>query len=377
MKSPFAFASSQHVMVVSNRAPRAWCLIQWWVLAVLTGCFAVVASADEAAEESFDFFEARIRPVLIDHCYECHAEDSEDLGGSLRLDVKDGWMIGGDSGPAITPGDPAASELMAAIRYESSEMPPSGKLPDHVVRDFEKWIRDGAADPRLMDDEEQLTSSQHQAFDWDQAREFWAFQPPRSTASPIAFDTGSAIDAFVQKRLDAEGLTATPIAPPSVRLRRLAFDLTGLPPDPETLRQFQADPSDTHWRRLVDRYLASPQFAEHWARHWMDVARYADSNGSDFNATHHDAWRYRDYLVRSFADDMPIDRMIREQIAGDLMPASSDEDRRDKLVATTFLMIGTKMLSERNKTKLRMDVVDEQLDTVGRAFLGMTFGCAR
>ncbi|EGF27889.1 DUF1549 domain-containing protein [Rhodopirellula baltica] len=383
MKSPFAPLSFDDV--IAGRSGDRCCSITncWptarWLLAFVwltVGCAAMVA-ADESNEESFDFFEARIRPVLIEHCYECHAADSDELGGSLRLDVKAGWMIGGDSGPAITPGDPAASELMAAIRYESSEMPPSGKLPDHVVRDFEKWIRDGAADPRLMDEEEQLTSSQHQEFDWDQARQFWAFQPPRSSASPVAFDSDSAIDAFVQKRLDAEGLTATPIAPPSVRLRRLAFDLTGLPPDPETLRQFQADPSDTHWRRLVDHYLASPQFAEHWTRHWMDVARYADSNGSDFNATHHDAWRYRDYLVRSFADDMPIDRMIREQIAGDLMPASSDEDRRDKLVATTFLMIGTKMLSERNKTKLRMDVVDEQLDTVGRAFLGMTFGCAR
>ncbi|WDQ18492.1 DUF1549 domain-containing protein [Rhodopirellula sp. P2] len=377
MKSPFAFASSQHMMVVSNRDPRAWCPIQWCGLAVLTGCFAVFASADEATEESFDFFEARIRPVLIEHCYECHAAESEELGGSLRLDVKAGWEVGGDSGPAIRPGDPAASELMAAIRYESSEMPPAGKLPDNIVRDFEKWIRGGAADPRLMDDGEEWASSQTKSFDWEQAREFWAFQPPQSSVSPAAFDSGSAIDAFVQERMTAEGLTATPIATPSVRLRRLAFDLTGLPPDPETLRRFQADPSDAHWERLVNRYLSSPQFAEHWARHWMDVARYADSNGSDFNATHHDAWRYRDYLVRSFADDVPIDRMIREQIAGDLMPATSEEDRHDKLVATTFLMIGTKMLSERNKTKLRMDVVDEQLDTVGRAFLGMTFGCAR
>lgn len=376
MKSPFVLLASLAVAwfdrPLRSRRIRLSLLVAWLLTANLG-----MLMADESSEESFDFFEARIRPVLIEHCYECHAADSEELGGSLRLDVKQGWVHGGDSGPAIVPGDPDASELMAAIRYESTEMPPSGKLPPDVVRDFETWIRRGAPDPRTDEDGQVWQTPGKESLDWERAREFWAFQSPKATPAPTTHQSGSWIDAFLDDLLLAKDVRPTSMATPSVRLRRLAFDLTGLPPDRDTLHRFQRDPSDRHWRRLVDQYLTSPAFAEHWARHWMDVARYADSNGSDFNATYHNAWRYRDYLVRSFAEDVPIDQMIREQIAGDLMDAETDADRYDKLVATTFMMIGTKMLSERDKTKLRMDVVDEQIDTVGRAFLGMTLGCAR
>ena len=185
------------------------------------------------------------------------------------------------------------------------------------------------------------------------------------------------IDDYLNDELISAEIIPNGIADPETRLRRLAFDLTGLPPTQELQERWLEDPSRHHWARIVDELLASPEYAEHWARHWMDVARYADSNGSDFNATHHEAWRYRDYLIRAYANDRPFDQMIRQQIAGDLMPTDSDAERHDNVVATTFLMLGTKMLSERDKAKLELDVVDEQIDTVGRAFLGLTLGCAR
>ncbi|MCG8652895.1 MAG: DUF1549 domain-containing protein, partial [Pirellulales bacterium] len=205
---------------------------------------------------------------------------------------------------------------------------------------------------------------------------FWAFQPLQHTPAP-PLDSPSAIDSFLDQRLRQQGLVPNQAAKPLARLRRLSFDLTGLPPDRTLMRRWLADPSPHHWRTIVDTMLASPEFGEHWARHWMDVARYADSNGADFNATHHEAWRYRNYLIGAFANDVPFDQMIRQQICGDLLPWKDDAERHDNVVASTFLMLGTKMLSERDKKKLTLDVVDEQVDTVERAFLGLILGCAR
>jgi hypothetical protein len=295
----------------------------------------------------------------------------------LVLDSSDGMMSGGDSGPAIEPGNAAASMLISAIRYESSEMPPQGKLPSGVIDDFEKWINAGAVDPRQANTQPAAVMASQ--VDLDEGRKFWAFRPIVDSPIPETeyLSSRGAVDQYLADGLLRAGIHANGPAPPEVRLRRLAFDLTGLPPGPDLLARWLADPTPQHWQRIVDSMLASPVFAEHWARHWMDVARYADSNGADFNATHHEAWRYRDYLIRMFAADTPIDQMIRQQIAGDLLPASDDAGRYDNVVATTFLMLGTKMLSERDKAKLTLDVVDEQIDTIGRAFLGLTLGCAR
>ncbi len=346
-------------------------------LVVVTFLATSMVVADEAAEpaDSVEFFENRIRPVLVKHCYECHSSDSDEIGGSLVLDSSDTMMAGGDSGPAIEPGNAEASILISAIRYQSGEMPPSGQLPGDVIGDFEKWINAGAIDPRKGKPEE-ITKTR---IDLQAGRQFWAFRPIRFTPTParVEADSRGMIDQFLSEHLRESNIVANGAASPEVRLRRLAFDLTGLPPGQELLRRWNADPSEKHWRRIVDTMLASPAFAEHWARHWMDVARYADSNGADFNATHHEAWRYRDYLIRAFGDDAPVDQMIRQQIAGDLLPSRDDRDRYDNVVASTFLMLGTKMLSERDKAKLTLDVVDEQIDTVGRAFLGLTLGCAR
>jgi len=350
------------------------------LIPVLFG-FVSPATAKEPAD-SIAFFENRIRPVLVKHCYECHAADAEDIGGSLWLDSSDAMMHGGDSGPAITPGDAAASLLVSAIRYESSEMPPQGKLPDAVIKDIEDWIAAGATDPR---DESTVAGFARDRIDLESGRQFWSFRPLAFTPPPVQPDANqtplpnspSTIDRFLAASIEEAGIVPNELAEPETRLRRLAFDLTGLPPSIELQQQWTDDPSWQHWQRIVDEMLDSPAFAEHWARHWMDVARYADSNGSDFNATFHEAWRYRDYLIRSFAVDRPFDEMIRQQIAGDQLPAETDSQRHDNIVATTFLMLGTKMLSERDKPKLELDVVDEQIDTVGRAFMGMTLGCAR
>ncbi|QDT11276.1 DUF1553 domain-containing protein [Planctomycetes bacterium K23_9] len=361
------------------------CCIIWSLIAIV--CLAAASQTVAQSPHTVEFFENKIRPVLVQHCYECHAAGADEVGGALLLDSKQGMVVGGDSGPVLESGNADASVLVAAMRYESSEMPPSGKLPDEVIQDFEKWIAAGATDPRSS-----VTAKlpMRAEIDLDQAKEFWAFQPidaqPPATGSKSATGSQSAaaattatgrIDQYLIDAMNDSAVVPNSIASDTTRLRRLAFDLTGLPPDQDQLADWIADPSTAHWNRIVDSLLASSEFAEHWARHWMDVARYADSNGSDFNATHHEAWRYRDYLIRSFASDRSIDTMIAQQIAGDLLPAVDDRERHDNIVATTFLMLGTKMLSERDKSKLQMDVVDEQIDTVGRAFLGLTLGCAR
>ncbi|MBL6724579.1 MAG: DUF1553 domain-containing protein [Rubripirellula sp.] len=354
-------------------------LIPFLVLVISS---ARIATANDPA--SIEFFEAKIRPVFIQHCYECHSPDAEMLSGSLRVDSLAGLLAGGDSGPAIVVGDPDASHLMSAIRYESSEMPPSGRLPDNVIQDFEAWIAAGAVDPRT--DSELSASTRTAEIDWDQVKQYWAFRPRSGrgehaiatlTSSADVYPSRGVIDDYLNHKLYTAGIKPNPEAELHTQLRRLCFDLTGLPPSIEMQDVWLADPTDRNWDRLVNQLLASSGFGEHWARHWMDVARYADSNGSDFNATYHEAWRYRDFLIRSLNEDRPFDQMIRQQIAGDLLPYQNDQERYDNVVATTFLMLGPKMLSERDKEKLVLDVVDEQIDTIGRAFLGLTLGCAR
>jgi len=332
-----------------------------------------VAVADA---EGVEFFERQVRPLLVKHCYECHSADTDSPKGSLLLDSRAGWANGGDSGPAVVPGNVDESPLISAVRYESYEMPPQGKLSDADIAILEKWVADGAPDPR--DGESQPAAVG--GIDIEAGREFWAYQPPRRSPTPAVKDADwprDDIDRYVLARLEAAELTPAPDTDPHSWLRRVSFDLTGLPPTIDQLEAFAVDPSPAARAAVVDRLLQSPQFGEHWARRWLDVARYADSNGSDFNATFHNAWRYRNYVVAAFNRDEPYDRFIRAQIAGDLLPADSLEQTAEQVVATGFLMIGAKMLSERDKAKLQMDVVDEQIDTVGRAFLGLTLGCAR
>ncbi|WP_437193188.1 DUF1553 domain-containing protein [Planctomicrobium sp. SH527] len=344
------------------------------IIAVLLVLSSQAVGADPAGIE---FFETKIRPVLIKHCYECHSEKATSLKGGLLVDSAAGLLAGGDSGPSIVKEKSGESLLLQSLRYETYEMPPAGKLPDEVIADFERWIAMGAPDPRTGSVD---PSTIRKEIDLTSARQFWSFLPVESHVIPevtAASWPRNWIDRFVLSRLESEQLAPQPDADRATLLRRISFDLTGLPPTLADQERFLETKEADAIEKYVDSLLASPQYGVHWGRHWLDVARYADSNGGDFNATFHEAWRYRNYIINSFNDDRSFQDLIIEQIAGDLMPSQSEEQRVNQLIATGFLMLGTKMLSERDKEKLRMDVVDEQISAVGSAFLGMTLGCAR
>jgi len=333
--------------------------------------------------EQIEFFEKKIRPVLAEHCYACHsaeAERTKKLKGGLRLDTRDGLLKGGDSGPAIVPGKAADSLLVKTLRYAAGEvqMPPKGRLPDAVVADFEKWVDMGAPDPR-GDPASGGRKPPVRGLSVEEGRNFWAYKPPQAPPVPAVKDAGwpaDDIDRFVLARLEAKGLRPAPDADRAALARRVYYDLTGLPPTPEQVDAFVRDTDPAAYEKLVDHLLASPEFGERWGRHWLDVARFAESvtlRGLVFK----EAWRYRDYVIDAFNADVPFDRFVREQVAGDLLPAATADDRRRQLIATTFLALGNTNLEEQDKKQLRMDVVDEQLDAIARGFLGQTVTCAR
>jgi hypothetical protein len=327
-----------------------------------------------AAQEDLEYFERNVRPVLIEHCFECHSESKQQ--GGLRLDHKSALREGGDSGPALIPGDPEASLLVKAISYQDPDlqMPPKGRLSRDKIEALVEWVRRGAPDPR-----EKGSVPVKAGIDLEKGRQFWAYQPPTKTNPPEVKAPewgGNAIDRFIYARLEENGIRPLPTADRRTLIRRVNYSLAGLPPTPAEVEAFLADDSDDAFEKLVDRLLASPQFGERWGRHWLDVARFGESvtlRGLIFK----EAWRYRDYVIDAFNRDLPFDQFIREQVAGDLLPSESLEERRRRMIATTFLALGNTNLEEQDKLQLRMDVVDEQLDTIGKAFLGQTFGCAR
>ena len=351
------------------------------IAALLTGGLhpPLAHAADDAA--GLAFFEAKIRPVLVKECYSCHSAEAAKLKGGLRLDSREVLLKGGDTGPAVVPGKPAESLLLKALREDDlALMPPKGKLADGVIADFEKWVKMGAPDPRA-----QASGGRDPpvpTIDIQKGRQFWSFRKPVVVAPPRVKDAGwcrSDFDRFLLAPLEAKGLRPAPDADRVTLLRRLTVDLHGLPPDPAAVDAFVNDPAsdEAALAKVVDRLLASSRFGERWGRHWLDLARYADSNGKDENLTFHEAYLYRDYVVRSFNADKPFNRFVVEQLAGDLLPAADQAARDELLTATGFLVVGPKVLADRDKEKRRMDVVDEQIDTVGRAFMGLTLGCAR
>jgi cytochrome c553 len=318
------------------------------------------------------FFEKKIRPVLVEHCYGCHAASGKRVRGGLRLDTRAGLRKGGESGAAIVPGEARASLLIRALHHDGLAMPPKEKLPAEVIADFERWVEVGAPDPR---DAGAAAGADEKA-----GRKLWSLQPLRRPPVPPVRDRNwprTDVDRFLLAQLEGKGLHPVGDAERGTLLRRLTIDLTGLPPTPSEIDEFLADQSPQALARVVDRLLASPHFGERWGRHWLDVARYADSNGKDENLTFHEAWRYRDYVIAAFNRDKPFDAFLREQLAGDLLPAANQSRRDEQLIATGFLVVGPKMLFDRDKLKRKMDVIDEQIDTVGRAVLGLTVACAR
>lgn len=352
--------------------------------AALFGLVGWAGAQPTLTPEQLRFFESKIRPVLVESCYKCHSEQAKKVRGGLLVDSREGLLRGGDSGPAIVPGQPDKSLLIQAIRYhdESMQMPPKnagGKLPAQVIRDFEKWVRDGAPDPR------QSTVAATPKAPKPDPRSWWAFQPLQQPTAPAVQEATwplSDLDRFVLHKLEQQGLRPVGDAEPLVLLRRLYYDLIGLPPTPTEAQQFLADwkaaaDKQAALAAVVDRLLASPQFGERWGRHWLDVARYAESTGKDVNFAYPHAWRYRDYVIQAFNNDMPFNQFVREQMAGDLLPAASEQDRARLLIATGFLALGPKSLDEMNPRQFAVDVADEQIDTFSQAFLGITIACAR
>lgn len=339
----------------------------------------VIVGQENPTASELEFFESKIRPVLAENCYECHSEEADKIKGELALDTREGLRRGGVSGPGVVPFKPDHSLLIEAVRYHDDEiaMPPKnrgGKLPDTVIADLEEWVKMGAPDPR--DGKSEITKK----YDGQLAKDWWAYQPISNPAVPSIESTEWAkteIDRFILAKLESEDLQPVRDADKASLLRRVFLDLTGLPPTPDFLAKFDMSDDPAVYERIVDWLLASPQFGERWGRHWLDVARYAETTGRDVNMTLPEAWRYRDYVVDAFNSDKPFDQFLREQIAGDLLAAKDEKKRAEHLTATGFLAIGPKGLNEINPRQFAVDLADEQIDAVTQAFLGMTVSCAR
>jgi cytochrome c553 len=333
-------------------------------------------AGDAVSAKGTAFFEKRIRPVLVAECYECHSADAKKVRGGLLLDTRDGTRQGGDSGPVIVPGSPARSLLIQALGHGDPKraMPPKKKLDAAIVRDFEEWVRMGAPDPRGD------TKVAPKYFDIEKGRKHWAFQPRKKVVALEVKNTAWArtdVDRYILAALETKSLKPVDDSDRRTLLRRVTFDLTGLPPTPADVEAFAADTSPEAFEKVVDRLLASQRFGEKWARHWLDVARYAESTGKTVNFSYPHAWRYRDYVIAAFNADKPYNQFIKEQLAGDLMKSDDPKVMAERTIATGFLALGPKTLNERSGVKFELDVVDEQIDVTTQAFLGITVSCAR
>ncbi len=348
----------------------------WSGLAIILAGFNAVSAADDGLE----FFEQRIRPVLVARCYKCHSADSPKAKGGLRLDLRTSTLEGGDSGPSLVPGKPDDSLLIKAIAWSGvvSEMPPDGKLPDKVIADFREWIARGAAFPT----DSSQAAEKPRPVDIERGREFWSFQPVREVPAPQVSDPGwprRKIDAFVLEHLDQHEMRPAPEADRRTLMRRLFVDLLGVPPSFEDVEEFNADTAPNVYEQLVDRLLASPHYGERWGRHWLDLARYAEDQPTS-EATCKPPrfpFRYRDWVIQALNEDLPYDEFVRRQLAADLLDLP-----RSELAALGFLGLSPVYHKE---PKLAADVIsvivadewDERIDTVTRSFLGLTVACAR
>ena len=352
-------------------------MLNRWVLVVFLSGFSCQLFAQDIRDEDLAFFEQKIRPILVQHCYSCHsveARDSKKLQANLFLDSSEGILHGGDDGPALVQGKSAESRLIKAMKFEGLEMPPSGKLSEEIIADFIKWIDMGAPDPRHGD--AQLKSKRE--INIEEGRRWWAFQPLRIVAPPQVTEAPrdlTAIDRFITAAQAQHGLVASGGASKDKLIRRAYFDLIGLPPTPEQVDAFVSDPSTHAFESVVDGLLASPHYGEKWARHWLDVARYAESGGYEFDGFRPGAYHYRDWVIRSLNDDMPYDHFVRMQLAGDKLQPD------DYLAASAsgFLVAGPYPGQTTAKTieGIRYDQLDDMLMTVGGSMLGLTLGCVR
>ena len=339
---------------------------------------APAADMDWSAED-FEFFELRVRPVLATQCSSCHSESNAMSG--LRLDSRDAVLKGGSRGPAASIGDPDASLLIQAVRHDSLQMPLGGRLPDPDVASLEEWVRRGLPwAPATATADASEVSHHYESM----RRQHWAFQPFRKSDPPPAEPgawSENPIDRFVKARLDRASLEPNQPAARTALLRRLSFVLTGLPPSPREVQEYLRDTAGDAYERAVERLLASKHFGEGWARHWMDIVRFGETLGNDWNYENNGAWLYRDYLIRAFNADVPYDQLIREHIAGDLLEdprIGSDQTTNESLIGTFFFRLGEQGHDDCTMFReVRTDVVDDQIDTLGKAFQGLTIACAR
>jgi len=334
----------------------------------------VAVGADGAGREGLDFFETRIRPVLVRECYQCHSAEKKQAKGGLRLDTRAAMLAGGDSGPALVPGKPAESLILNALRYEDIQMPPKKRLPENVVADFGQWIGMGAPDPRVESAGARAAESKP-----GPAADFWAFKVPRKPAVPDVKLKGwarNAIDRFVLAGLESQGMRPSAAADRRVLVRRLYFDMIGLPPEPEVVEAFVADKSADAYEKLVDGLLASPHYGERWGRYWLDVARYAEDQAHTFSARMYPrGYLYRDWVVRALNDDMPYDQFLKYQVAGDLLGA---EDAYKNRAALGLFALGPVYYQDNGeKEKAMADEWDDRVDVLMRGTQALTIVCAR
>lgn len=337
------------------------------------------APGPDAVSRGTELFEKQILPALVKHCYACHSRDSETIEAGLELDSRAGLLRGGDSGPMFKAHHAEGSSLLQMLRHHKdvSAMPPEEKLSAEVIAAFEEWIRLGAPDPR---NDSGPTARDERL---EKTRGHWAFQPPQSSEPPAVKDPGWSrdrmIDDYVLARLEANGLQPVADATRRTIVRRVYFDLIGLPPSPRDVDAFVANESPQALENLVDQLLASPQFGERWGRHWLDVVRFAESSGMEFNFSYPHAWPYRDYVIDSFTADKPFDVFLREQIAGDLMEPAEDESPREfqaRHVATSLLAFGPKRHNS-SGTEFQVDIASDQIEVITKATMALTVSCAK
>ncbi len=360
-----------------STARRADTLLKPWMLLFMVVVSGITATT-HADQPQFDFFENQIRPVLAQHCYNCHSQRAKTLQGGLYVDSLAGLLQGGDSGPAIEPGEADVSLLISALKHDAFKMPPKGQLSPKVIAAFEKWIDEGAVSPESFQTNGSIESTM---IDWDSALDHWAYKPLSKSPPPEVNARSwitNPIDRYVLQKLEEQGLDTPTVADDDTLIRRTFFNLLGLPPTPEQLLTYRTQLQQPDgYEKMVSDLLASPHYGERWGRHWLDVARYSDSNGADENKPYPLAWRYRNYVIKQFNQDTPYNIFVHQQIAGDLLHAPTTEIGNDQISATTFLALGVKIDAEQDPVKKRVDIIDEQIDTIGRAFLGLTVGCAR
>jgi len=355
------------------------------VVGIVIGVFATRYSGSAIAQEpnkpaeptepaQLEFFEAKIRPVLVQHCYECHSADAKNIKGGLLLDTRTATLKGGDSGPAVVAKNVDDSLLINALRHESFEMPPKGKLPDAVIADFVTWVEMGAPDPRTGD---AVVVSK---INFEEARQFWSYRPIAHPELPKVEQAGwprHSIDHFTLAKMEQLGLH--PVAPASKieLIRRATFDLMGLPPTPEEVAAFVEDDSPEAFAKVIDRLLSSQHYGERWGRYWLDVARYAEDQAHTFSVTANtNGYRYRDWVVSAFNSDMPYNKFVKLQIAGDLIDVEAHHSY-DNLVALGYFGLGAQYYKNSDAAKAAADELDDRVDTLTRGFLGLTVSCAR